>query len=563
MEHANKQTGGTRYRTIKTQIPAGTFQSLEQRLSAPKAEIQQKKSIKGWLKTLPKMKDPSQKRAGRNIAMFFLLMLVLTLIARGTAAATVAQVQVTNATSDEIIEMIRESGTIVAGDIAGLKTPEGLTVEAVPALAGAAVKTGDQLVKFESGEVTDALQREQAKQKEYTQKLQELAQETPTDDTALTGAQNTLAWAKQDYQDTQTKNSKDLAAAQSNLDAANARLTAAQNALADLEQQAARAAAASASTLPEAQSDMEATPAPPQAQGPTAEEIAAAAQAVSTAQDTVESAKTALDSAKTQADEALKNAARAITNAEISLQSAEAAAAGRSQTANNQKSQNEISAEALRLDLKAQTDKVAALQKLADTGGWLVAEKDGVLRTVPNTGDKTDGGILVTYADTQGGYETEITVSKKEAQSVSAGAKAEIVDASASVYFRQPIQGTVKAIGQPDDAGKVKITISLPGNDWKLGQSLEVRLIKKQEAYQSCVPLSAVRSDSAGNFVLITEVRSTILGQESVLVKVPVTILSQSDTACAIEGALPMDAQIVTESTKPVAENDRVRVDTQ
>lgn len=552
MEPLSKRTGGTRYRAVRT----GSPQSMEKGLSAPKKELSPSKKLLHRLAQLPKMRDPSQRRAGRNIAVFFLLMLVLTLIARGTAGVAVAQVETASPSADEIIEMIRENGTVSAGDIAGVKAPEGLTVDEVPVLAGAAVKAGDQLVKFTPEQVQEELLRAQAKEKEHRQKLAELGQTAPNDNSSLVNAQNALAWAQQDYSDTQNNNAKSIAAAQKALDTANETLTAAENALTALEQRP----AATPVPLPESSADPETVPTAEPAPDHSQAELDAARQAVAQAKSEADSARAALEETKTSAQEAIKNAQRAITNAEQSLASAQASAALTAQTEKNTKDQNAISAETVALDIQQQEEIIAALQKIADTGGWLIAEKDGVLRTVPNAGDKTDGGILVTYADTGGGFEAEITVSKKAAQALTAGSKADIVDSNASIYFSEPLQGTIKAISQPDEEEKVKIIISLPEKDWKIGQSVEVRLVTKQETYQSCVPLSAVRSDSAGNFVLITEERATILGQESVLVRIPVTVLSQGESACAIEGALSMDASIVTSSTKPVADGDRVRV---
>lgn len=564
MEPSNKRTAGTHYRVIRAPSPQG----MEKGLSAPKTELKSSKNLLHRLAQLPKMRDPSQRRAGRNIAVFFLLMLVLTLIARGTAGVAVAQVKVASPGAGEIIEMIRENGTVSAGDIAGLKAPEGLTADEVPVLAGAAVKTGDPLVKFAPEQVQDTLLRAQAKEKDHRQKLAELGQTAPNDNSNLVNAQNALAWAQQDYTDTQNKNAKSIAAAQRNLDTANANLTAAQNALTALEQQPAAPEPSPDSPDPEAAPEMPpgsiSDPEAGEASGPSQNsfeaELDAARQAVVQAQSDAASAEAGLDEAEAGAQDAITAAQRAVANAEQALASAQAGAAQTAQTEENTRQQNAISAETVALDIQEQEEIVAALQKLADADGWLVAEKDGVLRTVPNTGDKTDGGIFITYADTGGGFEAEITVSKKAAQALTAGSKADIVDSNASVYFSEPLQGSIKAIGQPDEEDNVKITVSLPEKDWKIGQSVEVRLVKKQETYQSCVPLSAVRSDSAGNFVLISEEQSTILGQESILVRIPVTILSQGENDCAIEGALGTDANIVTESTKPIAAGDRVRV---
>lgn len=563
MSRPNYRHTGIRYRAIRQHQETGILAKTEKGMAT-------KGRFQGLLRSLPRMQDSGQRRAGRNIAVFFLLMLALTLIARGTAAATLAKVNIARVASGEIVEAVKATGIVSAGNTAGLTPPENLTVLEVPAQAGAAVVPGDQLVKLDPEEVNEAMQRAQAKQKEYEQKLVQLSQEAAADNTQLENAQNSLLWARQDLETVKTENTNSIAAAQKKVDTAKAELTTAQDNLTQLEtRQAAatpapavaqEASNAGAETGSQTDEPAQAAPASEAPATTPAEELAAAKQAVTQAKDAVSNAEAALAAANQQADQALTNAQRAVVNAEQALKGAETGASTAAQDEEAKKKENEIAAETVKLDIKNQEKQIAALQKLVDTGGWLVAEQEGILRSLPSPGDKTSGGMLLTYAETTAGLSAEITVSKKDAQSIQTGAQADIVDSTGSIYFNEPMEGTVTAVGEPDTQEQVKITISLPEKDWTAGQSVEIRIVQKKETYQTCIALSAVRSDSAGDFLLVIEDRSTILGQEIVLVKVPVTILSKGDDACAVEGALSPNARIVTDSTKPVAEGDKVRV---
>jgi|GEM_PF-1763681 len=517
----------------------------------PIAKASGSRSLSAWLRRLPRPQDPTQKKALRNLAVFFILMLLLTIIARGTASASLAAVTTTKSSAGDISESVRGTGKVSADGYLYMEAPEELTVRELLAAAGAALKAGDPVLRFDPEEVQQKLDRKNIELKEKQLQLEKLLQETPTDDSTLRGAEQSLQWAEQDYADAKTKGDKQIAAAKQAVTDAKAELQRAQRYLEELKNQPA------------------ATPAPSEESGvsqPETEDngglLRQAEAAVNTAAANVDSAETALKDTEGAVETELKTAARAIETAKQSLESARTTGATQSQEKENQQKQNSIEAETARLDIEKLKAAVTQLETLKANEGILKTEKEGLVEKLPAIGDRTaQGEALVTLADTSGGFEAELSISRSDAKKLSVGGKAEVVKQTGYMYGSSLYEGTILSISEPDESDMVKVKVSLPEGDFKLGDSLDVRLTSSSSSYDCCLPLAAIRSDSNGYFILVVDKRQTVLGSEEVLRKVPVTVRSTGDDSAAVEGAFSPDDKVVQTSTKPVAEGDRVRVE--
>lgn len=511
---------------------------------------------------LPKLQDSAQKRAGKNIALFLAFMLVLTMVARGTAAATLAEVTVGNTTASEIIESVSGSGIVNTSDGVNITAPADLKVEEVLVQTGQKIAEGDALIKFEADSVKEKLDKEKADYNQNEIKYNQLLQNSPQDSTGLTRAQSALAWAQQDYDDAKKAGERSVAQAQQKLNDAKTELE-------NIKKQKTDAAARNTElNLPETlagedgenenSSDTVSVPEPSDSGNHT--DLSAYDEQVKAAEAAVADAQSALDGAKQQADNDLKSAARAIESAKQELLSAQTSEAKTQQDTQNDRDTKTAEAAAAKLELDKQKAGIDTLQRLYDDGCILKADKEGMVKTSLSQGQKTGDDPVVTLSDTAGVYEAEMIVEKQDAQQLNVGNKVEIVENSGSAYNSNLLEGTVSSIAEPDESGQVKIRVRLPEKNWEQGQSLQMRITKKKDTYSTTVAASAVRSDSNGEFVLVVEKKSTILGEENVLVYVPVTVLSRSADVVAIEGAVSQGDKIVVGSTKPVTEHDRVRV---
>lgn len=553
LENNRTRTAGYRAERFRRQVPKKNPIEITHIDGKPVSKMARTggSGLAGWLRRFPRPEDPTQKKALRNLALFFVLMLLLTMIARGTASASLAEVTTAKVSSGEITESVRGTGKVSADGYLYIEAPEELTVKEVLAAAGAALKPGDPLVRFDTQEIIEKLDRKNIELKEKQLQLDKLLQETPSDNTTLTGAEQQLRWAEQDYATAKEKTDKQIAAAKQAVTDAKAELQAAQNYLNELKNKPAATPAPEESGVSE--------PAPDPADDGSLLEQAQAA--VNTAEATVSSAEAALRETESAADTELKSAARAIETAKQSLESARITSSTQSQEKENQKKQNAVEAETARLDIEKLKAAIAQLETLKGAEGILKAEKEGIVEKLPAVGDKTAAGTaVVTAADTSGGFEAELSVSRSDAEKLSAGGKAEIAKQTGYMYGSTQYEGTILSISEPDESDMVKVKVKLPEGDFKQGDSLDIRLTSSSSTYDMCLPLAAIHSDSAGYFVLVVDRQQTVLGSEEVLRKVSVTVRSTGDDSAAVEGALLPDDNVVQSSTKPVAEGDRVRV---
>ena len=84
--------------------------------------------------------DPRQRQRLGWIVRFFALLLVLTLLARGTAGAAMASVTVQRPSSGNVTKSVRTTATVSFAGGTPFTVPAGLLVMAVPVQAGQTVK---------------------------------------------------------------------------------------------------------------------------------------------------------------------------------------------------------------------------------------------------------------------------------------------------------------------------------------------------------------------------------------------------------------------------------------
>ena len=200
--------------------------------------------------------DPRQRQRLGWIVRFFALLLVLTLIARGTAGATMPVVTVQKPSSGSVTKSVRTTGTVNLAGGTPFTVPTGLLVLSVLVQAGQTVRAGDALAIFDKDEVDRAVN---AKRAALQQALTQAAQQEKGDTADSYAAQAALDAAEEALYSAQKSaeaaNAAALSAAQSAEDSRNAALhaleneeeaTAKQNAL---DRAAAAVTAADAATL--------------------------------------------------------------------------------------------------------------------------------------------------------------------------------------------------------------------------------------------------------------------------------------------------------------------------
>lgn len=92
-----------------------------------------------------------------------------------------------------------------------------------------------------------------------------------------------------------------------------------------------------------------------------------------------------------------------------------------------------------------------------------------------------------------------------------------------------------------------------------LGSKASFLCMKKTDLYNTVIPLGSLRKDTKGDFCLVVRERKGILGQEYQAVRINLTLLYRGDTQAAVEGPLMREDRVISGSDRIVSAGDRVR----
>ena len=218
--------------------------------------------------------------------------------------------------------------------------------------------------------------------------------------------------------------------------------------------------------------------------------------------------------------------------------------------------------DAIALAQKEVEDAQAKVDKLVTgaMGSEVTAPISGLITAVNvKSGVETPSdGIVFTMQPEGKGYTLSFSVTNQQAQRVSVGDQAELVNA----WRYDDIQVTLASIKpDPNNPGQNKLlTFDVTGESVIAGQSLNVSVGQKSANYDLIVPNSAIREDNNGKFILIVESKPGPLNTRYIATRVDVEVLASDDTQSAISAALYGYEFVITTSTKPVEAGKQVRL---
>lgn len=486
------------------------------------------KEIRQRLRAAVQSSEPGQRRALGRAGRFFAAMLVCTLVARGASGATMAEVSLEKPASANLSDSLTASGTIEAAAPSDIEVPEGLKVTEVAAAAGQKVNAGDLLAKVDADELDRAVRAQQAQVQKQQLALEALREEQAVDSSGVDAAQTALAGAQADRDRANGRAAEAVQQAETALERAKQDEQAASDALEELQQK------------------------PPEEleEG----ELEAAQLALDTARSARETAEQALASARQAAEDTALSGDRSVASAESALQSAQKSYSEAAKQAETAGKANAADAQLAQLELEEAQRLLDRLTALQQAGGCITAPAGGTLVRLDLTAGQPTVASAGQLAGQEGGFVFRATVGKEQAGQLKAGGLVNVQQDYAVG------RGTIQALS-PQEDGTVQMTVRLAedGASWQLGGA-EASVTLSQQQYYTCLPSSAVRLGSAGQYVLVMEQRVTVLGIQNVLVEVPVSIERISGGTTAVSGALGPDSQVVASSSRPVSAGDRVRV---
>ena len=220
-------------------------------------------------------------------------------------------------------------------------------------------------------------------------------------------------------------------------------------------------------------------------------------------------------------------------------------------------------------DQKKVTDKISGevtiasayktMTDLQEEVAKLQAKSIGTEITSPISGTVTDisvtagttvnaNDVMMTIQPENKAYVLQFSVTENQAKKVRVGDTAEILNN----WYGNDVSAVVSAIRKDPQNRSNSIIICEMKGDVSVGE--------QSSNYDTIVPTSAIREDSNGKFILIIESKSTPLGNRYYARRVDVDVITSDDTKSAVTGALEGYEYVITTTTKPIKENEQVRL---
>lgn len=197
----------------------------------------------------------------------------------------------------------------------------------------------------------------------------------------------------------------------------------------------------------------------------------------------------------------------------------------------------------------------------------LQAKSIGTEITSPISGTVTDisvtagttvnaNDVMMTIQPENKAYVLQFSVIENQAKKVRVGDTAEVLNN----WYGNNVSAVVSAIRKDPQNRSNSIIICDMKGDVSVGDSYTLSIGEQSSNYDTIVPTSAIREDSNGKFILIIESKSTPLGNRYYARRVDVDVITSDDTKSAVTGALEGYEYVITTTTKPIKENEQVRL---
>ena len=228
-------------------------------------------------------------------------------------------------------------------------------------------------------------------------------------------------------------------------------------------------------------------------------------------------------------------------------------------------------------DQKKVTDKISGevtiasayktMTDLQEEVAKLQAKSIGTEITSPISGTVTDiavtagttvnaNDVMMTIQPENKAYVLQFSVTENQAKKVRVGDTAEILNN----WYGNDVSAVVSAIRKDPQNRTNSIIICEMKGDVSVGDSYTLSIGEQSSNYDTIVPTTAIREDSNGKFILIIESKSTPLGNRYYARRVDVDVITSDDTKSAVTGALEGYEYVITTTTKPIKENEQVRL---
>ena len=214
------------------------------------------------------------------------------------------------------------------------------------------------------------------------------------------------------------------------------------------------------------------------------------------------------------------------------------------------------SARTMMLDIAAAQEGVDALIQVQNTGYQILAESVGLLADQPLTeGTVTSGNELISICSSGNGLTLTFQVNQSDADSLLKYQP----ELKATQSELEEILRSYDVRLETRNMDMVTFTSKLRETEWTdKGITITGDLWKSD--YDLCLPMSALRQDSDGDFVYVMETTQTLMGIDKRAVRRDIFIENTDGRYAAVSGDLNNNDQVILSSSKPLSDGDSVRV---
>ena len=209
---------------------------------------------------------------------------------------------------------------------------------------------------------------------------------------------------------------------------------------------------------------------------------------------------------------------------------------------------------------KAYCDAGEALEELngEGTATEIKAPMAGTITQINYYAGQTikESNVVMQLKPENEAYTMQFTVSQAQSRRIKVGDPAEIL----YNWSRDEITAKVASVQrEPMNRESYVVTCEFYG-DVSVGDNYTVSIGQQSANYDYVVPTSCIREDSNGKFILTIESKSTPLGNRYYARRTDVEVITSDDSQSAITGAIENFVYVITTTTKPVEENQQVRL---
>ena len=265
----------------------------------------------------------------------------------------------------------------------------------------------------------------------------------------------------------------------------------------------------------------------------------------------------AVDSAETSREDSLLSAKRSVENAESSLAQANEAYSQAQASASLTARTNAAEAEALRLEKEKNDEKIDLLASLVEAGGLVSAPRSTLLTVCDlEQGQPCPEGECLQLAKEDSEMLVRFTLPAEQAEKITAGLAIAVTQGSASA------EAAVRTVETDEEkqTGLVTAVLDETAAGFKAGAA-RAELVFSRNVYDLCLPVSALRQDGQGSYVLAVEETKNAFGLSLTALRVLVTVkeVDSDGQYAAVEGSI--GGGVIVSSNRAVSPGASVRME--